>query len=120
MLYRLKKRLDAGEGGIPKTKAPRKRKAAPDSKNKTNIEKCDYAPPFVKVEIGGAGGLNGNDNGDSEEDARGSTILKLSRASPKRHKLARADTGESDSDAIVKCEKMGEDDDVKMGAFARF
>ena len=120
MLYRLKKRLDAGEGGIPRTKTPRKRKTAPNGKSGFDVQKCNYASPNVEAVNGGESDGDDKSNDDSEECGVGSSKSKKRRASTQQYESPRADTDESHSDAIVKCENYGGDEDVKMGAFERF
>lgn len=120
MLYRLKKRVDAGEGGIPKTKVPRKRKTAPNGKSEIDVQKCNYAPSHARVVNGSESDSNDNVNGDSEEGGTRSSKSRKRRASPEQHESPKTDTGESDSDAPVKFEKSVEDDEVKIGAFERF
>ena len=125
MLYRLKKRVDAGEGGLPKTKAPRKRKAQTKGKTEIDSKSCDSTIAHVKLENGNRASEDDVDNDDRD---LGSPKLKRKRASPKLNRPSKADSKGSDGDndvaAIVKGEfdeeEEEKDDDVKLGALDSF
>ena len=123
MLYRLKKRVDAGEGGLPRAKATPKRRAQPKGKSAKGSRSYDAAIARMKIQDGEGGDDDEDENDDGgyesgDGDEFGSPKLKRKRASPKFEKSQKAGVGSSDGDdgATIKGEVDEEDGDIKLGA----
>ena len=117
--------MDAGEGGLPKAKAPRKRKAQPKGKTETGPKGEGSIAAHVKLENGHGyhdeDGYSHKNNDNYYDHDLKSPKLKRKRASPELNKSLKADPGGSDdddgyNDTKIKGENDGEDSDAKLGA----